>query len=226
MSAGRGFVRGVRFAARGAIAAVLVGAVVMLGMTPAFADIVSNTVVAGGSPTVRVGETTSIGYTILNQNNNAGDPQNNCNPRRLHSGDADCEQAGGGDGVTGVADIHVVWHHPVLRLLRHRPRLLLHLGVGDGCRRRHLRDQWCDVHVDGEPPLVVNTAPVVKISGVISGTSYEFGNVPVARCNVTDKEDGNSSFDASLSAITGPRAGRVWAARPRGATTTTTATRA
>jgi len=55
-------------------------------------------------------------------------------------------------------------------------------------------------------PLVVNTAPTVKISGVSSGASYEFGNVPVARCDVTDKEDGESSFDASLSAITGPRA--------------------
>ena len=30
--------------------------------------------------------------------------------------------------------------------------------------------------------------------------------MPVARCNVTDKEDGNTSFDASLSAITGTRA--------------------
>ena len=76
----RGFVRGARFAGRGLLAAVLAGAVVMLGMTPAFADIVSNTVVAGGSPTVRVGETTSIGYSIQNQNTNAGDTQNSCNP--------------------------------------------------------------------------------------------------------------------------------------------------
>ncbi len=55
-------------------------------------------------------------------------------------------------------------------------------------------------------PVVVNTAPAVTISGVVNGASYEFGNVPVARCNVTDKEDGNSSFDASLNAITGTRA--------------------
>ena len=55
-------------------------------------------------------------------------------------------------------------------------------------------------------PVVVNTAPTVAISNVTNGASYEFGNVPVARCNVTDKEDGNSSFDASLSAITGARA--------------------
>ena len=46
----------------------------------------------------------------------------------------------------------------------------------------------------------------MTISNVANGASYEFGNVPVARCNVTDKEDGNSSFDANLSAITGARA--------------------
>ena len=46
----------------------------------------------------------------------------------------------------------------------------------------------------------------MTIANVTNGASYEFGNVPVARCNVTDKEDGNSSFDASLSAITGARA--------------------
>ena len=55
-------------------------------------------------------------------------------------------------------------------------------------------------------PVVTNTAPAVTISNVANDASYEFGNVPVARCNVTDKEDGNSSFDASLSAITGTRA--------------------
>ena len=52
-------------------------------------------------------------------------------------------------------------------------------------------------------PAVVNTAPSVTVANVVNGSSYEFGNVPVARCNVTDKEDGNKSFDASLSAVTG-----------------------
>jgi hypothetical protein len=46
----------------------------------------------------------------------------------------------------------------------------------------------------------------VTISGVANGASYEFGNVPVACCNVVDKEDGNISFDASLSAVSGTRA--------------------
>ena len=36
------------------------------------------------------------------------------------------------------------------------------------------------------------------------GASYEIGNVPSATCQVTDAEDGNSSFPATLSAISGP----------------------
>lgn len=36
------------------------------------------------------------------------------------------------------------------------------------------------------------------------GASYDKGSVPTAICNVTDAEDGPSSFAATLSAITGP----------------------
>src|SRR5687767_1116851 len=64
----------------------LVGAVAALstimagGAQTAYADIVSNNVVAGGSPTVVAGATTAIGYSIQNQNRNDGDTQNSCNP--------------------------------------------------------------------------------------------------------------------------------------------------
>jgi hypothetical protein len=51
-----------------------------------------------------------------------------------------------------------------------------------------------------------NTAPSVAISGVTGGASYPKGSVPVAMCDVTDAEDGNSSFPATLSALTGPYA--------------------
>jgi hypothetical protein len=44
----------------------------------------------------------------------------------------------------------------------------------------------------------------VGVSGVTPGASYEYGAVPAATCEVTDAEDGNSSFAATLSAITGP----------------------
>ena len=51
-----------------------------------------------------------------------------------------------------------------------------------------------------------NTAPSVSITGVTPGASYNKGSVPAATCNVTDAEDGNSSFAATLSAVTGPNA--------------------
>jgi hypothetical protein len=51
-----------------------------------------------------------------------------------------------------------------------------------------------------------NTAPQVAVAGVTGGASYPKGSVPAATCEVTDTEDGNSSFPATLSAITGPYA--------------------
>src|SRR5215218_10354628 len=64
-----------RVAALGAIAPLL-----LLNAGAAHADSIQNTVVAGGSPTVRVGETTSIGYSIQAPNAaNVNDPQADCN---------------------------------------------------------------------------------------------------------------------------------------------------
>ena len=51
-----------------------------------------------------------------------------------------------------------------------------------------------------------NTAPTVTVAGVTGGGSYTKGSVPAATCQVTDAEDGNSSFAATLSAVTGPYA--------------------
>src|SRR5215211_3349981 len=48
-----------------------------------------------------------------------------------------------------------------------------------------------------------NTAPTIAVAGVTGGASYNKGSVPAATCQVTDTEDGNSSFPATLSAITG-----------------------
>jgi hypothetical protein len=58
--------------------------------------------------------------------------------------------------------------------------------------------------VNVSPPP--NTAPTVAVAGVTGGASYSKGSVPAATCNVTDAEDGPSSFAATLSAITGPYA--------------------
>lgn len=48
-----------------------------------------------------------------------------------------------------------------------------------------------------------NSAPQISIAGVTAGADYNKGNVPAATCNVTDVEDGPSSFAAALSGITG-----------------------
>jgi hypothetical protein len=48
-----------------------------------------------------------------------------------------------------------------------------------------------------------NTAPTISVDGVTAGGSYAKGSVPTATCHVTDSEDGNSTFPATLSAITG-----------------------
>ena len=58
--------------------------------------------------------------------------------------------------------------------------------------------------VNVAPPA--NTAPSVLVAGVTGGESYNKGSVPSATCEVTDAEDGNSSFPATLSAINGPYA--------------------
>jgi Fn3 domain-containing protein len=51
-----------------------------------------------------------------------------------------------------------------------------------------------------------NTAPHVSVTGVTGGASYEIGSVPAAGCSATDAEDGNSTFAATLSAVSGPLA--------------------
>jgi len=54
--------------------------------------------------------------------------------------------------------------------------------------------------------LPPNTAPTIAVAGVTGGASYDKGSVPAATCQVADAEDGNSSFPATLSAVTGPYA--------------------
>ncbi|MGE5690005.1 MAG: PxKF domain-containing protein [Pseudomonadota bacterium] len=60
------------------------------------------------------------------------------------------------------------------------------------------------VNVVAPPPT--NTAPQVAVGGVTGGASYLKGTVPSATCQVTDAEDGSSSFPATLSAVSGPYA--------------------
>lgn len=55
-------------------------------------------------------------------------------------------------------------------------------------------------------PAPSNTAPGLSITGTTPGGVYTKGLVPTTVCHVTDKEDGASSFAATLSPITGPDA--------------------
>ena len=60
--------------------------------------------------------------------------------------------------------------------------------------------------VNVAPPAPTNTAPTLGITGVSAGSSYSKGAVPEAVCNVTDTEDGPSTFPATLGAVSGPDA--------------------
>ncbi|WP_404386355.1 PxKF domain-containing protein [Knoellia locipacati] len=60
--------------------------------------------------------------------------------------------------------------------------------------------------VDVTAATPTNTAPTVDVIDVVAGTAYEVGAVPRARCSVVDAEDGPSTFNAELSAVTGPLA--------------------
>ena len=51
-----------------------------------------------------------------------------------------------------------------------------------------------------------NTAPVMTLSGVTAGTSYEFGSAPTPICSWTDDHDGSGSVTPTVSPLSGPRA--------------------
>jgi hypothetical protein len=191
-----------------ALALSVTGALVVLAAPgTAQADVVNNTVTAAGENVITAGETTSIGYSIMNTNsNNSTDPQNSCNaadatsPRvtvvapstvtvspasRTYTSCGTAQYFEFTSSTPGTYSISVT---------------VADAGIGT------YSASGATFTLTVKAPLVINTAPTVTISAVANGAAYEFGNVPVARCNVTDKEDGPSSFDASLSTITGTRA--------------------
>lgn len=192
---------------RRALALVSASALVVLAVpTAAHADTVSNTVVAGGSPSVVAGATTTIGYTIQNLNNNAGDPENSCNakpdspaivtvnaPAAVTVSPA--SKAFTACGTTQFFDFSSATPGTYA----------ISVSVTDAGIGTYVTS-GASFTLTVTKPVVVNTPPTVTVGKVANGASYELGNVPVATCSVTDKEDGNSTFDASLGAITGSRA--------------------
>lgn len=70
-----------------------------------------------------------------------------------------------------------------------------------------VRSDSYNVEVNSACPVIAtNSAPEIVVTGVEDGASYPKGSVPAAVCEVSDAEDGDSSFAAELSAITGPDA--------------------
>jgi hypothetical protein len=190
------------------LALTTVATVVALGVPGvAQADIVSNNIVPSGSPTVVAGgPATPIGYSIQNQNNRDGDPENSCNakadsPAKLTvSAPAAVTVAPASRNFTSCDTTQI------FDFSANTPgTYTVSVSVADSGIGTYVTT-GATFTLTVTKPVVVNTAPTVAIAGVTNGASYEFGNVPVAGCTVTDKEDGNSNFAAGLSAITGTRA--------------------
>jgi HYR domain len=173
----------------------------------AYADNVVDDVVVGGNDTIQAGGSTSINYKILNQNRNQGDTINQCNAAdgtravvnltvpavvtasstSLQFSGCDTPQAvqfssskvgnynitasvtDPGGGVYNTSDANFT--------------LVVNDACPNGDTSGNLQDGKC----------TANTPPVVSVSGVTNGDSYEHGAVPAAGCNVTDAEDTNES---------------------------------
>lgn len=175
--------------------------------TPAHADTVSNNIVAGGSPTFAAGGSTSIGYTIQNQNTKQdGDPENSCNAKADSPATLTVSAPASVTVSPQSKDYTSCETTQFFDFSSTTPgSYQITVAVADSGPGTYVTS-GAAFTLTVTKPVVTNTAPTVVISRVSSGGAYEFGNVPVARCDVTDKEDGSSSFDASLSAITGTRA--------------------
>ncbi len=195
--------------ARRSRALVVVTALAVLAVPGvAQADTVTNTVTAAGSPTVVVGDTTSIGYQIQAPTAaNPNDPEAGCNAA---DGTSATLTVNAPAAVTVTPNSRVYTTCKTNQYFDFSSNITgtytITVSVADANTLGIYSTSGATFTLTVTKPLVTNTAPTVTISNVTNGASYEFGNVPVARCNVTDKEDGNTSFDASLSAITGTRA--------------------
>jgi hypothetical protein len=196
---------------RGASPAVAVAVVAALAVftvpSVAHADTVTNTVTAAGENSIVTGATTTIGYAINPEPGNSADLQAGCN--------ASNDQSSATLTVNVPADVTVTPSSRVFSSCGTVQTFVfssnkvgtypITVSVSDPGIGRYLTTAAAFTLTVTAPP-VANTAPTVVVGGVADGASYEFGNVPTATCNATDTEDGNSSFAATLSAITGPRA--------------------
>lgn len=195
-----------RLAAAGAAVPVLV-----LGMmSPAFADDIHNDLDASidaAAETMALNVGGADGTTTLAVQPVSGDGKNGCN---LTGGTTLTASVSSADtGVATVSPTSVTFAScGDTKLLTVTPvaigstSVTLAQTANTTAGTFNFAPATFDVTVGG--PL--NTPPTVSVSGVTDGSSYNLGSVPVAMCDVVDAEDGNSSFAADLSAITGPDA--------------------
>jgi hypothetical protein len=160
----------------------------------AFADNVVNDVdVAVGDNTIVAGGSTTIGYKI---NATGGDGQKDCN---ASDGSPVKVTLSVPDGVTATASQltfstcgefqQVSFGSSVAGSYRINVSSIQDIGAGSYGNQAN----WT-LNVSA-----ANTKPYVSVSGVTDGAEYKFGSVPTATCDVTDTEEGPSSFNAALS---------------------------
>ena len=204
--------RGLRRSAASALTALLL----LAGVTTAYADDISNNLDTTVDATyealpLSAGASGSVTFFTVNRN---GDGDNGCNLQ----------------GTTEKLVVDVVSSNPAVATvspsqltfdncvsLENSTKTVMVTAVAAGTADVHLslvsNNSGGAFNLDParftvtvSPTTPTNTAPTVAVTGVTSGAAYEFGSVPAAQCEVTDAEDGDSSFPATLSAISGPLA--------------------
>jgi hypothetical protein len=190
---------------RGRLSLILgvVFAALTFGAVLAYGDNVVNDVAANpGSDTFTAGGSTSVGYKIVANN---GDGQTGCNAADSTAATVTINAPA---GVTASPSSLTFTACNVFQSVTFSSSTpgdySITASVSDsGAGSYSTTPATWTLHVLVPPPPT-NTAPDVSVTGVTDGASYEIGAVPAAGCAVTDTEDGNSTFPATLSATTGP----------------------
>lgn len=171
-----------------------------------FADTLQDTIDDGGTGvSLEAGSAASGSATIrVVGNNAAGDPDPGCN---IDNGEAPLRlDIVTPAGVTATPDplsitscgtaFTVSFEAAADAVSGHATVAVLSGPAGGGTYQNHV-----DIPITITQPAPVNTAPSVSVSGVTPGAEYVVGAVPAATCEVTDAEDGDSSFPATLTTL-------------------------
>lgn len=204
--------RGLRRSAAAALTALLL----MAGVTTAYADDISNNLDTTVDATyealpLSAGASGSVTFFTVNRN---GDGDNGCNLQGTTE-KLVVDVVSSNTAVATVSPSQLTFDNCVS--LANSTEVVTVTAVGAGTADVHLslvsNNSGGTFNLDParftvtvSPTTPTNTAPTVAVTGVAGGAAYEFGSVPSAQCEVTDAEDGNSSFPATLSAISGPLA--------------------